>query len=134
MGIFQGSVVNVTTARNCFSVIPLDYATQQSTISIMANLSHVYSFTDIVQNSGPPYNLQVDFAQELEAFRDIAFDSHYSFQMNISAVMNSLYDAHTMYLAPTPFQYFVTFLPFYFACTLDSQNNQRVIGWEKKGR
>ena len=46
-------------AQACFDSIPFNETFRTQTISTLRQLISLYSFTDIAQNSGEPYNVQV---------------------------------------------------------------------------
>jgi hypothetical protein len=45
--------------RDCFREIPLNPDIKTATLEAVANLSLIYSYTDLLRNSGPPYHTNV---------------------------------------------------------------------------
>lgn len=46
-------------AKACFDLISLDSSTRTDTLAIMQSVFSLYSFSDLVRGSVPPYNLNV---------------------------------------------------------------------------
>lgn len=82
-----------------------------ATLDGMDSLADLYSFTDMARDSGAPYNIKVDLRGNLAQFRQKlnsgGYTSDYAFQTDLMNMMNPLFDAHTLYRAPSGYQCFM---------------------------
>jgi len=121
---------SVSTVRRCFDAIPLTEQVRNSSIEVLRFMNRVYSFTDIATASGLPFNISVDLDAELDRIADTIYLSDYPFHEDLQLLYAKLFDAHTQYLPPSPYQQFLAFRPFILAASGDPQadpNNQTIV-------
>jgi len=121
---------SVATVRRCFDAIPLTEQVRNSSIEVLRFMNRVYSFTDIATASGPPFNISVDLDAELDRIADTVYLSDYPFHEDLQLLYAKLFDAHTQYLPPSPYQQFLALRPFILAASGDPQadpNNQTIV-------
>jgi len=53
--------------RACFDNIPFSQDRASGTVRVLKQLTQLYSFTDIVKDSGAPYNMKIDLDGTLDS-------------------------------------------------------------------
>jgi hypothetical protein len=112
--------------KNCFTSVPLQMSQAKQTVAAMTSLADLYSFTDMAANSGPPYSINVDLRLTINAIQSKlmagGYSGDYAFQVDLMNMMNPLFDAHTLYRAPSGYNCFMV-RPFDIEASLDGQGN-----------
>jgi len=106
------TVASYSAVQNCFAAVPFSSTFRDETVAVLYQLFNLYSFTDMVSNSGEPWNLQVDVWAELNRINTTAYPSDYAMVADIQTFFNKLYDAHTQYYAPPPYAGWTLIRPF----------------------
>mgnify|MGYP001028185862 CR=1 FL=1 len=107
--IFQYNTQNIVTVapyaavQSCFAAVPFSATFRDQTLDVLNQLFTMYSFTDIVADSGAPWNLQVNVWSELNRINSTVYPNDYAMVVDIQTLFNKLYDAHTLYAAPPPY-------------------------------
>jgi len=109
------SVASYSAVQHCFAAVPFSPTFRDETVAVLNQLFNLYSFTDIVANSGAPWNLQVNVWDELNRINSTVYSSDYAMVADIQTFFNKLYDAHTQYTAPPPYAGWTLLRPFSLA-------------------
>eukprot|EP00762_Andalucia_godoyi_P005776 ANDGO_06898.mRNA.1 hypothetical protein len=109
------ALTTMDSLLQCLRSVPLDPATRTETLLQVRNLAEMYSFTEISRNSGPPFNISVDFFKEIEAIETkysgvsnqtttVAGDMFdFQFHEDLSRLFRRFGDSHLEYTAPIPY-------------------------------
>ena len=116
-GTTRVGFASVDAVRTCFEAIALDGGIRNSTLSVLAVLNALYQFTDIATGSGPPYNISVDLVAEVARVARSTYATDYAFHADLQLVYARLFDGHTSYTPPQPYQQFLAFRPFILGST-----------------
>lgn len=113
----------------CVNSIPLEKDDAVEVSESLQGLVKLYSFGDLVKNSGPPYNIRVDLKQGLRNITDNVhnFANDYQFQKALINLFNPLFDAHTLYRMPKSYSKCVFVRPFLIESMLDENNGRQTF-------
>jgi len=113
----------------CFNQVPFQQQQALDTMDSLNSLADLYSFTDMSKDSGAPYNLKVDLrgtlAQIKSKVQAKSYTNDYQFQSDLMNLFNPLFDAHTLYMAPSGYQCFLL-RPFNLEASVDASTNSMV--------
>ena len=112
------AIGSTAAVGSCLASIPLEQDVKDNTLGVLQTLNLLYQFTDLAVNASAPYNIAVDLVAENRAMAATEYSSDYSFHRAVQRVYNRLFDAHTFYALPLPYQQLTTLRPFTFACAL----------------
>lgn len=114
-------VHNAETIEECFQAISLPDQRKSQTLAQLRNLIRLYSFTDIAQNSPPPYNLQIGLEEELNRIESTEYSNDFEFHNDLNMLFNQLGDAHTIYVHPAPYLSIVLLHPFFLGSIVNGE-------------
>jgi len=124
----EWAVLRPQQLYTCFSTVPLDDDMRNATVDILRAVAGVYQFTDLAANSGPPYHVAVDLPAELDRIADTPYACAYDFHRDAQRIFERLYDAHTAYVPPLPYERVAfTVRPFELETLVDPANTSRQI-------
>jgi hypothetical protein len=92
-------------------------------VTQLKKLADLYSYTDLIKNSGSPYNIQVDLVAELDSIAGKVYSNDFEFHMALSELFSRLNDAHCYYNPPQGYLSFVACFPYAFLVTSPSTSN-----------
>ena len=87
--IFQYNTQNIVTVapyaavQSCFAAVPFSATFRDQTLDVLNQLFTMYSFTDIVADSGAPWNLQVNVWSELNRINSTVYPNDYAMVVDI---------------------------------------------------
>ena len=89
-----------------------------------------YSYEYLVQNStfsGSPYSITVQLQRQLDQIKFTQYYYDYDFQIGLMKLFISLYDAHTMYIAPLPYRNSFIIFPFEYTSRIGGNGLQEIV-------
>jgi len=91
---------DIPTLRACFSAVPANATTTQQTLETARGIVSTYSFTDLLKETGPPWQLRIDAQALLDDLGRAGFSGDFELHEALNNLFASFHDAHTQYLKP----------------------------------
>lgn len=107
---------------DCFTSIPYNSARNTATVAQLRYMADLYGFTDLVNQTLPPWNINVDLNSGIDAILTASYSNDYSFHVAVANLLNGLQDAHTRYAMPYPYRNAFILRPFGLRITNENGN------------
>ena len=95
------TAISYSTLKACLDAVPYSEAWRNGTVDTLSTALDVgLPFLDTLKNTGPPWGEKVDLLDGLAAIRATTYSSDSAFQDDVTTLMASMHDAHTVYIKP----------------------------------
>ncbi len=114
-------------ALACFRSIPFREDVRQNALKVVRYFLELYSYKELVKDSGPPYDLAIDWESELSTIGKNTYENDWDFQNDLRALFVKFQDKHTLYYPPKPYTTALSTRPFFLGLNNEGENTEVII-------